>query len=96
MELCKFGTRVSWKTIPEPLQLLMVKRGGMKKHRYNTSKKEVPNVQKHTSVQFNTSFICCSITEYSLLSNKHSSVTKMPLFVKKLKKEVMDTYQIRT
>ena len=96
MELCKFGTRVMWKLIPKPLKLIMVERGGVKKHRYNTRKKKVPNIQKHTSVQFNTSFICHSITEYSSLSNELSSITKMPSFVKKLKKEIMNTYQIQT
>ena len=96
LELCKFGTRVARKQIPKPIQLLMELRGGIKKHKYNTRKKEVPNVQKHKSPKFNTSFIHRGIIEYNALSRELTKMDKMPLFVKNLKREIIHAYQVQT
>ena len=93
-ELCKFGAKVSRKLIPEPLQQIMAKRGGQKNHGYNTRTKNIPNVQKHTTTQFNTSFICHSVAEYMQLSMEFNSIQKIPVFVKKLKSKILNSYQI--
>ena len=65
LELCKFGAKIANKTIPEPLRLLMEARGGKKTHKYNARKKNVPNIQKHVSIQYNSSFLCRSLVEFS-------------------------------
>ena len=92
-ELCKFGAKASRKLIPEPLQQIMAKRGGIKNHRYNTRSKNIPNVQKHTTTQFNTSFICHSVTEYMQLPTELNSIQKIPVFTKKLKSKILNLYQ---
>ena len=91
-ELCKFGAKVSGKLIPEPLQQIMAKRGGRKNHRYNTRSKNIPNVQKHTTTQFNTSFICRSVTEYMQLPMELNSIHKISVFTKKLKSKILNSY----
>ena len=94
-ELCKFGAKVSGKLIPEPLQLIMAKRGGRKNHRYNTRSKNIPNVQKHTTTRFNTSFICRSVTEYMQLPMELNSIHKISVFTKKLKSRILNSCKVQ-
>ena len=63
MELCKFGFKRTNNETPEPLKVLMESRGGKKFHEYNTRREHVPNIHKHNSVQYNTSFLCKSMAE---------------------------------
>ena len=72
----------------------MAKRGGWKNHGYSTRMKNIPNVQKHTTTQFNTSFIHHSVAEYMQLSMEFNSIQKIPVFVKKLKSKILNSYQI--
>ena len=84
IELCKFGHRLTNKTLPKPLKDLMDQRGRKKQHRYNTRCKSTPNVQLYQSMLFNQSFLCKSITEFNKLPmNVRSS--QATSFTKKLK-----------
>ena len=70
LELYKFGAKLANKMMPEPLRLLMEAKGakgGKKTHKHNTRKRNVPNIQKHVSVQYNSSFLCRSLVEFSKL-----------------------------
>ena len=85
MELCKFGAKVARKTILEPLRMVMEVRGGKKNHKYDTRYKNVPSIQKHTTVQYNFSFLCRSVAEYAQLPVELTSIHKRSLFAKKTK-----------
>ena len=67
-------------------------RGGEKKHHYNMRRKEIPNVQKHRSLSFNKSFLCCGIVEYNNLTPKHINTKKLPTLIKEIKRNIIDTY----
>ena len=67
IELCKLGFKLAKKNLPELLQVLMESRGGKKFHMNNTQSKHVPNIHKHNSIHYNTSFLCRSVMEYSKL-----------------------------
>ena len=92
IELCKFGARVARQQIPKPIQQIMKLRGGEKRHRYNTRRKGIPNVQKHRSLSFNKSFLCCRIVEYNNLTPKQINTKKLPTFMKEIKRNIIDTY----
>ena len=60
----------------------MNSKGGKKMHHYPMRNKSIPNVQAHTSVQFNNSFMCkglstlCSSKEKNKKSTKSKSLYK--------------------
>ena len=58
LELIKFGYRLSTQDLPTPIESIMNNKGGRKTHRYPTQSKGFPNIQKHTCVQFNNSYLC--------------------------------------
>ena len=45
--LCKMGHKVSHRYLPEPLLKIFNTHGGRKVHRYPTSNKHIPNIQRH-------------------------------------------------
>ena len=65
IELCKFGHKITQDDIPTAMKSIMDKRGGKKQHDYNTQNKNTPNVQSHSTTQFNQSYLCKSIVEYN-------------------------------
>ena len=67
----------------------MDKQGGKKQHGYNTQNKNTPNVQAHTTTQFNQSYLCRSIVEYNKLPQ---TMKDMPArsFVRNLKKYYLE------
>ena len=92
IELCKFGAKISRNQLPDPIQQLMAKRGGRKTHGYETRNKNIPNIQKHTTTCFNTSFMHHRITEYSNLTMDLKLINKVSLLSKKLKCIIVSSY----
>ena len=90
--MCKFGAKVMRKITQEPLRMVMEAKGSKKNHKYDTRNKNMPNVQKHTSAQYNTSFLCHSVAEYAKLPVELNSIHLMSLFVKKIKAEILQNY----
>ena len=64
-ELIKLGFKITNKILPNPLILAFEQDGGKKTHPYNTRNKSLPNIQKHTTNLYNTSFMCKALTEYT-------------------------------
>ena len=85
LELIKFGYKITKNQQPLPLQKLMDDRGGKKIHRYPTRGKSVPNIQKHASEIFNKSFICRSISEFSMMPDSIKSSKSIRHIVLKFK-----------
>ena len=57
-EQYKLGYKISCKILPELLIALFDKKGGKKCHRYPTRNKYILNIQRHTTTQMNSSFLC--------------------------------------
>ena len=68
LEMCRLGFQLETKVLPLPVQRLFDIKGGKKDHRYPSQSKNLPNVQAHSGVRFNQSFMCCSIMSYMRLS----------------------------
>ena len=77
LELTKFGYKISNSILPKPLLDMLNAMGGKKKHQYPTRNKQTPNIQKHSSTQFNTSFVCQGIHLYSLLPSELKAKTSI-------------------
>ena len=60
---------------------------------YDTRYKNVPNIQKHATVQYNSRFLCRSVAEYAKLPVELTSIHKTSLFTKKLKADILKNYQ---
>ena len=65
------------KELPKPLQDMLESQGGRKRHRYETQNKETPNIQKHTSSQFNKSFVCKSLFKCNQLTPEIKETKKI-------------------
>ena len=65
IELKKLGYKITHKVLPEPLIELFQINGGRKMHRYDTCQKSIPNVQNHSTLLFNRSFLCKCLSLYS-------------------------------
>ena len=66
-ELCKLLFCVKERLIPAPIYN-MFDALGKKTHCYNTRYKNLPNIKKHISIEFNKSFLCKGITYYNQLN----------------------------
>ena len=64
-ELIKLGFKIKNKILPNPLIMAFEQDGGKKNHPSNTRNKSLPNIQKHTTNIYNTSFMCKALTEHS-------------------------------
>ena len=58
---------------------------GKKMHHYNTRYKNLPNIKRHTSTEFNKSFLCKGITYYSQLNGEIKNAKNKDDFVCKYK-----------
>ena len=85
LELIKFGYTITKRQQATPLQKLMDDRGGKKMHCYPMQRKQLPNIQKHTSKAFNRSFICKAIQEFNSLPNNMKDSTTTSQMVRKSK-----------
>ena len=83
-ELCKLLFCVKEKLVPAPI-LNMFHTLGKKTHHYNTRYKNLPNIKRHTSNEFNKSFLCKGITYYSQLNGEIKNAKNKDDFVRKYK-----------
>ena len=92
LELIKFGYRLSRNDLPEPIKNIMNDKGGHKMHRYPTRNKSIPNIQPHTCMQFNMSYLCKGPTTFGgqSLWIKRSSNTNV--LVKQCKQHFISKY----
>ena len=65
-ELCKLAHKLKENELPTPLADLF-NNSCKKTHRYCTRFKQLPNIKKHTSTNYNNSFLCKSLTYYNEL-----------------------------
>ena len=73
-ELCKLAFKVKNKLLPHAL-LDTFDTYGKKTHKYPTRNKNLPNIMKHTSTDFNKSFLCKSLWyDHTLSSNIKNSL----------------------
>ena len=61
LEFAKYGYKISHKLYLVILHEIADSNGGLKQHRYPTHYKNTPNIQKHTSNEFNQSYLCKGI-----------------------------------
>ena len=84
-ELTKLGYKIANKLLPEPLIKLFQINGGRKMHQYDTRQKNVPNIQNHSTLLFNRSFLCKSLSLYSKLPNPIKLKTSLSGFCQAIK-----------
>ena len=83
-ELCKLAYKVKEKLLPHAL-LDMFEAHGIKTHKYPTRNKNLSNIMKHTSTDFNKSFLCKSLWYYHTLSSNIKNSTNLKDFTAKYK-----------
>ena len=82
LEQLKLGYKLQHRLLPGPLcdQLLTYsnQRSLIKKHRYNTRQKNLPNMPKPKNEKYKKSFLCASIKQYGILeiSTRHLPTLK--------------------
>ena len=86
MELCRFGHRITTKELPKPLLDLLDSQGGRKTHQYETRNKKTPNIQKHSGIHFNKSFMCKGLTTYNQLSKDIKEMKNIKTLTHRIKK----------
>ena len=93
LHLCKLGHMMSHSQLPIPVHKVFNDKGGQKLHRYPMRNKNTPNIQAHTSVFFNKSFLCRGLVEYNLLPQylKHNQSHRK--FVGRCKKYLTNNFQ---
>ena len=84
-KLKKLGYKIANKLLPEPLIELFQINGGRKMHRYDTCRKNIPNVQNHSTLLFNRSFLCKCLSLYSKLPNSIKLKTSLSGFCQAIK-----------
>ena len=83
LELMKLGYKISNGQIPKPITDIMNIYGGSETHGYNTRNKNIPNIQKQSTVQFNKIFFCKSILTYGSLPVKIKKSENLKIFIKR-------------
>ena len=83
-ELIKLGYKLCKNLLPTPINTIY-KKDGSKSHKYDTRRKEIPIIQKHTNTHFNKSFLCKSLTYYSKLPGIMREIDHFGKFKKELK-----------
>ena len=89
----KLGYKISNGQIPKPIADIMNIYGGLKMHGYNTRNKNILNIQKQSTVQFNKSFLCKSILMYGSLPVKIKKSENLKIFIKRVKVLLHDKIQ---
>ena len=88
-ELCKLAYGVKQKLLPVPI-IAMFNEAGGKMHRYPTRQKNLPNIKKHKSDEYNKSFLCKTISNYNCLSDKIKLSNSRTEFINNYKKQLFD------
>ena len=83
-KLCKLAYRIKVKLLPKAL-LEMFDAQGRKMHKYSTRYKNLLNIMKHVSFEFNKSFLCKSIWHYNTLSSNIKNAANLNDFIAKYK-----------
>ena len=86
-KICKLAYRVKHKLLPIPI-ITMFNDAGGKKHRYPTRPKNLPNIKKHKSNEYNKSFLCKTISNYNCLTDKIKSANSKTEFINNYKKHL--------
>ena len=89
-ELIKLGYKLCKKLLPNPINTIY-KKDGSKPHKYDTRKKEIPSIRKHTDIYFNKSFLCKSLTHYSKLPGITREIDHFGTFKKELKNYLINS-----
>ena len=92
LELAKYGYKISHKLYPAKVHENAEAHGGLKQHRYPTRYKNTPNIQKHTTIEFNHSILCKGLTVYNGLPVRLKEQPTLKRFTKEVKKHLMSTY----
>ena len=88
-ELCKLAFKVKNKLLPHAL-LDIFDTYGKKTHKYPTRNKNLPNIMKHTSTDFNKSFLCKSLWYYHTLSSNIKNSLNLKDFTTKYKTQLFN------
>ena len=88
-ELIKLGYKLCKNHLPTPINKIY-KKEGIKPHKYDTRRKEIPIILKHTDTHFNKSFLCKSLTYYSKLPGITREIEHFGKFKKELKKHLIN------
>ena len=83
-ELCELAYSLKDKLLPEPL-IKFFDTYGKKTHYYSTRYKNLPNIKRHKSNEYNKSFLCKSLVYINEIDQKTLSA--------KSKKEFMTNYK---
>ena len=89
-ELIKLGYKLCKKLLPNPINTIY-KKDGSTSHKYDTRRKEIPIIRKHTDTHFNKSFLCKSLTHYSKLPGITREIDHFGKFKKELKKYLINS-----
>ena len=81
-ELRRLRYKVTNKLLPKPLVELFQQCGGKKMHRYETHKKNTPNIQQHNTHLFNQSFSCKNLSHFNKLPGTESQKNHYPVSIK--------------
>ena len=87
-EQYKLGYKISRKILPEPLIALFDKKGGKKCHRYPTRNKYIPNIQRHTTTQMNSSFLCRSLNHFMQLPGTTKQCPSLSSFCNGMRRDI--------
>ena len=86
-ELCKLAYNVKEKQSPDPI-IELFNSSGKKTHRYFTRYKNLPNIKKHKSCEYNNSFLCKSISYLKELSLNTVNLKTKKEFILKYKNHI--------
>ena len=90
LELCKFCYLYKSDCIPHVLKVLIP--GNENVHGYETYKNKLQNISKHTNAQNNCSFLMKSTMSHIQIKNIIKRNKNVHLFIKSLKKYILDRY----
>ena len=92
LELAKYGFKISHLQYSAKIHDIANTNGGLKQHRYLTRHKNIPNIQKHTTTEFNSSYLCKGIKIYNNLSSKLKSIHNLKVFTREMKNYLLSKY----
>ena len=90
LELAKY--KISNSLYPTKIHDLADSNGGLKQHRYPTQFKNTPNIQKHSTTEFNNSHLCKGLAVYNKLPNRLKCLQSLRIFTREMKKYLLSQY----
>ena len=92
LELAKYDFKISHLQYPAKIHDIANTNGRLKQHRYPTRHKNIPNIPKHTTTEFNSSYLCKGIKTYNNLSFKLKSIHNLKVFTWEMKNYLLSNY----